>query len=165
MVPPHGGRGNAMRALSDTDRVATSSAQTSNVSGLRNAEKRTQADVEDRAQRADDLFQVGLGGAEAAVFEDDGCFPDLAAGFAAAIEDLLLKGIAARDGVSEADAAELGDLVAAIAAAGVVGGQAHEDADDEVDAAAHELARQRPVDGAAARDIARADHDVVAFHA
>src|SRR5262249_34188967 len=55
--------------------------------------------------------------------------------------------------------------VAAVAAAAVARGQAHEEAHQVVDAAADQGAGERPVGDAAAGDVARADHHVVPPHA
>jgi hypothetical protein len=109
---------------------------------------------------AEDLDLVDLRDAEPAILEDDRDLADREPRVVHAPDHLLQKGVTRRAHVERLDPLEHGAAVAAEARGAVAHGYAEQHAGVEVREAREQAPAPRPVGHAAARDIARPDHQV-----
>src|SRR6516225_9107475 len=129
------------------------------------AEKGVNSEPDNRPHGPDRLAGIHLRFAGSPVGKNDRRFPDPTAGLAAAVENLLLKRITARNYAVQPGCAQFRHAVAPERAAGILGWNPQQQADDGVDPTTYETAGPGPMLRAAAADIARPDHHVVPFHA
>src|SRR5262249_36205528 len=87
------------------------------------------------------FFGIDLGGAGLAVFKNDGCLADPAAGPETAEQHFLLEGIASGEQMVQVGLAQLGDPVTTVAAAAIMGWQAHEQPHHRIDSPAQQTSR------------------------
>ena len=108
---------------------------------------------------------IYLGGAGPTIGEDDRRLADPATGPPAEVEHFFLEGVAAGHDPVQIDLTQLRDAVTAVAAAIVLGGQAHEQPGHRVDTVLISWREKGQFSAPPPGTYARADHHVGALHA